>query len=201
MTLPAPIDSSADLADIDTETLKAELSRQIGVTADHVRRLALIWSELERRGEDLSALRTGIASYLPAIAAGRLIPEAVVRLAGNRTALRAVAYLSPVEQRRLLDMGSIEVAMIEDGRRIVKSVPLHLMRPTEVSRAIDQVAGRTRPAAEQVIRGGKSARRANRRIIINLTESEHDRLLEEARRVNRSAAAMVVQALRNEKLI
>lgn len=66
--------------------------------------LAAIWGELEKRGEDLSDLRTGLAVYLPQIAAGRLDAEAVVRFAGQPTVLRSLSGL-PLQRQQALAKG------------------------------------------------------------------------------------------------
>lgn len=91
--LTGPLDA------IDTDRLKQELSRALSVTARHLAYLAGIWQELERRGEDLSDLRIGLAEYLPAIAAGTLDPDAVIRFAGKKIMLKRLLGL-PLEQQR-----------------------------------------------------------------------------------------------------
>ena len=100
LSTPARLDLER-LRTISTEQLRAELAQALGLTARHLLYLAAVWRELERRGEDLSDLRSGIGVYLPAIAAGSVLPETVVRFAGKPTLLRAVAALTPDEQRRL----------------------------------------------------------------------------------------------------
>jgi len=188
----------ASLIDLTVDQLKAALAAQITTTAREVERLAAIWIELERRGEDMSSFRTGIARYLPAVAAGRLASEAVIRLAGNQTTLRALAALEPEEQRRLLDAGTVEVA----GESGPRSVPLHLLSPTEVHRAFDAIAGRVRTPAEQsVVVRGKRRTQQRVRVVLMLTEAEHQALQAAARRTGRSASTLAVEALRNEKLI
>lgn len=112
---PAPADPPAAELDrirsLDTPTLRAELAASLGVTARHLVHLAAVWAELERRGEDLSDLRTGIGVYLPAIAAGTVAPEAVVAFAGQPTLLRAVTSLPPDEQKRLASGGTVPVVV------------------------------------------------------------------------------------------
>lgn len=188
-----------DLSAMGVDDLRSELARQIDMTAQQVARLALIWRELERRGEDLSALRSGIGSYLSAVASGRLLPEAVVRLAGNRIALRAVALLELEAQRALLDIGTVQV--VRDGG--AATVPVHRLTAGDISRAIDTVNGRVRPIAEQrtLTRRGQQRQRAEHRIVVMLTARQHEKLLAEARKTNRSASAVIMQALTNEDLI
>lgn len=189
----------SSLVTLTVEQLRDALAAQITTTAREVERLAAIWIELERRGEDMSAFRTGIAKYLPAVASGRLASEAVIRLAGNQTALRALAALEIEQQRRLLEAGAVEVT----GESGPRSVPLHLLSPTEVHRVFDPIAGRVRTPAEQsvVVRGKRRAQQSRVRVILMLTEAEHQSLQDAARRTGRSASTLAVEALRNEKLI
>jgi hypothetical protein len=96
-----PARTVSDLAAATTEALRAELARGLTLTADHLARLGSIWAELERRGEDLSDLREGLAEWLPRIAAGRLAAEAVVAFATRRGLLRALDGVPLDRQRRL----------------------------------------------------------------------------------------------------
>src|SRR3712207_2892877 len=98
-----------DLERMTREELREELSRALALTVEGLRRAARVWGLLERMGEDLSDLRTGIAAYVPLIAAGTVLPEAVIAFAGNRTLLRKVAELPPAEQKRLATGGAVEV--------------------------------------------------------------------------------------------
>jgi len=82
------------IADATTEELKAELSRLLGFSADNLTRLALITQELEARGEDLSAIRFGLLPLLRQIASGTLLPEIVVKFAGEPDAIRKIGRLS-----------------------------------------------------------------------------------------------------------
>lgn len=93
-----------ELDRIPTADLRDELARGLTLTADTLSRLGLIWQELERRGEDLSSLRTGLARTLPLIAAGLLAAEAVVAFAGRPAVLRALEGV-PLEQQRRLAAG------------------------------------------------------------------------------------------------
>lgn len=99
-TLPTPY----ELGSMSTQTLRSELAKSLTMSARHLHHLAMIWAELEKRGEDLSDLRTGLAVYLPMIAAGRLDAEAVIRFAGQPTVLRSLANL-PVERQHALALG------------------------------------------------------------------------------------------------
>lgn len=101
----------ARLDEMSTDELRAELASALGLTATGLRYLAAVWEKLEKRGDDLSNLRTGIGVYLPAIAAGTVLPETVVGFAGQPLLLKAVADLPPEEQRRLVDGGTVPVVV------------------------------------------------------------------------------------------
>lgn len=113
---PEPI-GGLELSRVPTDDLRAELARGLTLTADTLTRLGSIWAELERRGEDLSALRTGLARTLPLIAAGRLAAEAVVAFAGRASVLRALEGVPLERQRRLAAGEPVEVidAATPDG--------------------------------------------------------------------------------------
>lgn len=100
------------------------------MTAKTLSYLAAVWRELERRGENLSDLRTGIAFYLPQIAAGTLDAELVVRYAGQRMLLHAAGRLPIKEQRRLVETG--HVTLVEPGGQAVREVALHRLSSTDV---------------------------------------------------------------------
>lgn len=91
------------LSAVDTAALRDALRDGLRMTVSHLVYVAAIWKELESRGEDLSALRQGIGAFLPAIAAGEVLPETVVAFAGKPATLKVVAKLPPAEQRAIAD--------------------------------------------------------------------------------------------------
>lgn len=129
-TFPArtSLNGSADshvkaLAKASTEELRAELATALKLTADHLVRLAMIWAELERRGEDLSALKNGIGKYLPMIASGAVLAETVVAFAGEPLMLSRAAKL-PVEEQ----LKAIEAGTVPPRARVANSVNGHPVR-------------------------------------------------------------------------
>ena len=102
------------------DRLRAELARGLTLTADVLTRLGMIWQELERRGEDLSSLRTGLARTLPLIAAGLLAAEAVVSFAGRPAILRAIEGVPLEEQRALAAGKEVDVADHESDGGVAK---------------------------------------------------------------------------------
>lgn len=122
-TLPANLKSGINEAHIkmlvkaSTEELRAELATALKLTADHLIRLAFVWDELERRGEDLSSLRNGIGRYLPLIASGAVLAETVVAFAGTPLMLSRAAKL-PVDQQ----LKAIEAGTVPPRLRVAASV-------------------------------------------------------------------------------
>lgn len=112
------------LAAASTEELHAELARGLTLTAETLTRLGAVWAELERRGEDLSDLRSGLARTLPLIAAGRLSAEAVVAFAGRPLVLRALEGVPLGRQRELAAGGSVSVIDPSGTPEAIVEMPL-----------------------------------------------------------------------------
>lgn len=126
------LETGLDLTTIPSDALRALLAREIGDFAKHLLRLAAIWVELERRGEDMTSLRGGIGKYLPAIAAGTVLPDVVVRFAGHASLLRAVSSLTPDQQRKILSDGSVEVAERKNGHHTVRMLPVAALSSSQI---------------------------------------------------------------------
>lgn len=133
-----------------TDQLKRELADALKISADALVYMAAIWKELEGRGVDLSDLRTGLATYLPAIAAGRLDPQAVVYFAGKRTVLSALASLPIEDQRRLADGGSVPfVRLLPSGEAITEQKGPLKIKSVDLYQVFDSRVGRIKSEAEQ----------------------------------------------------
>ena len=142
------IPSAPELNNLSTQTLRTELAASISMTARHLQRLAAIWQELERRGEDLSDLRVGLAEYLPRIAAGQLDAQAVVQFAGQRLLLQKIASLPIAEQNRLALGGTVKMlAPTETGQLTEVERPARALTTTQASMVFDN--GRIRTLDEQ----------------------------------------------------
>lgn len=171
--------ASADPASavhLSTAELRENLGRAIQMTAASIAYLAAVWVELERRGEDLSQVRTGLAPYLRDVASGRVAPEAVLAFAGQRMVLRWVAKKSIAEQR-LLAQGAPVTVIEPDGTQ--KRVPatqltafdLRLIEAPEVT------------DAGPVSRRGRQPQKdkQSRVVAITLRMPEYQQLVETAR--------------------
>lgn len=97
------------LATMSTEDLKAHFAESLEYTAKHLIHLGNVWLELERRGEDLSDLKKGLAVYIPMIAHHRLDAKLVIRYAGQKTLLSALSQLPIEEQKKLADSGTVPI--------------------------------------------------------------------------------------------
>lgn len=131
-----------------TEELRSQLAQSLTVTAQSLAYLSSIWKELTQRGEDLSSLRGGLATYLPQIANGELAAEAVVRYAGQRMLLRALSGMPLAAQRELVESGEVQhVAIDREGSPVTSTIPLHNLSSTDVAIVFDD--GRVRTTEEQ----------------------------------------------------
>lgn len=133
-----------DLSQVQTVDLRSMLSEAIGITAESIRRVAAIWSELERRGEDMSAYRFSLRAFMSPVAAGRLLPEAVASYAGRPRVLDLIATLKIEDQRRVISGEPLEIVSADGA---AKATPLAEMTYPEITRIIKD--GRIRPADEQ----------------------------------------------------
>jgi hypothetical protein len=188
-----------DLDSMSDEELFDELRSNLTLTATHIARAAQAWWLLENRGHDLSKLRTGMSQYLSAVALGRLVPEAVVRLAGNGTAIRALTHLSLDQQREVLTRGSVSVVR-SNGSAV--DVPVQSLTAADIARAFDPTTGSLVPPGQQKQPRQIRARAPRmKRIVVELTDEQHTRLQTEAAKSGRSASALVLQCLKNEGAI
>lgn len=134
---------------VDTASLRRELARALQVTAENLIYLAAVWRELEKRGEDLSALRHGLGAHLSEIAAGRLDAEIVVQFARAPSILRTLAQL-PVRKQRQLARGEplkIVEATPYGSEPAVRAAPAYHLKASEIRLAIGN--GKIRSIEEQ----------------------------------------------------
>lgn len=127
---------SMTLSQMSTEDLRAELRATLTVTARHLMHLASVWRELERRGEDLTGLRSGLWSYMAMIAQEDLRPEIVVRYAGSTALLKRLARLSLADQDRLLADDRVTVVELTDAGAQERVVSLARLKSHQISQVI-----------------------------------------------------------------
>ena len=135
-------------AKLTNEDLREELAKQITLTAVALLRAAEIWSELQRRGVDMSALKSGLGQYLSRISRRELAAEAVVAFAGQRKILQHLSGMPLEAQRRYAAGEQIDLAEHDDFGRIIQTTrKLGELTGREIVVALDQ--GRVRSLTEQ----------------------------------------------------
>lgn len=107
-----------DIASVPTDELKRRLVDGLRMTAERLLNLGETVVELERRGEDLSALRMGMVTHLRAIGAGTLLPEIVVRYSGKQALLDRIAGLPLSQQQALIESPSVPILVNGEVQRI-----------------------------------------------------------------------------------
>lgn len=122
-----------NLSTISTADLRTALARGLTRTAEELHRLGLIWSELERRGEDLSDLRREVGTSIPLIASGALAAEAVVSFAGRPSLLRALVGL-PLDRQREIAAGGLLPLVIPagEGEYLTQRLPASALSAKQV---------------------------------------------------------------------
>lgn len=90
-----------EVASLSNEELRKELVDRLCISVEHLVRVAALVAELESRGENLRGLRIGLLPYLRQIAAGKLVPEIVVKFAGVPNSIRAIGSLPAPEQLKI----------------------------------------------------------------------------------------------------
>lgn len=149
-----PLEVPPDLLAMNVDGLRAELARQMAITASDMLRLAMIVRLLEERGEDLSDLRNGMLPHLRRIAYGQILPELVVRYSSTPMVLHRIYQLSPPEQQQLVRTGMVELVVRRATPEGQVSFDKRCADPSRMTR--DQVfqvfgLGHVRNEAEQIL--------------------------------------------------
>lgn len=181
MSLPATY-TPISLTRMETQDLRAELGRAITMTADSLAYLAGVWAELERRGEDLSDLKIGLAPYLRDVASGRLAPEAVLTFAGRKMVLKWVAR-QPYEQQKKLAAEPTVTISTPAGKH--KTALLTDLNANEL-RFIDLEADAVEPETKQ-----KKRAPSRNTVGFSVSPAEHKKLLKDAAAANQTVADYV----------
>lgn len=149
LAIPASNLGVAELNNLSTQALRAELAKALTISAQVITYLAQVWAELERRGEDLADLRNGLAQYLPLVASGQLCADVVVRFANNRAMVDAISRLPIDEQRRMAAGGEVNIITPagNDGEYTVQTRPATSLTSAQARLVFD--IGRIRNTDEQ----------------------------------------------------
>lgn len=190
---------------VTTAELRRMLGQVVTVTANGLRAAAAILAEMEHRGEDVAQFRTGLFSFLPAIAEGRLHAELAIRYAGKLSLLRHMVELPAADQLRVLEAGSVAVVEPIAGRLQEHQVPVlrlslgqmrQVFRPEgladgEAQRR--QLRGEKRAAAAPA--GGKKRPVERVPVSVLMEADEVDILRDLAASRNTSMSSMIYEAV------
>lgn len=150
-----------ELPSLTNDQLKQELQKALAITAQHLQYLAAVWKELEKRGEDLSHLKTGLAGYLPMIANGEIDSNLIVKYAGRRTVLSALAKLPIEQQRQIAADGHLTIVTLDkDGKRHDVQRPIDQLNQAELFQAISE-QGLRDPDKQFLLLANKTPRKAS----------------------------------------
>lgn len=169
----------AELEALSTEALRKHLVDAIGITAHTLAHMGRIWRELERRGEDLSDLRTGLMVYMPLIAAGSLAPELVVRCAGQAMVLKAASELPVDMQQRLLTEGVSIVDIDATGAAVERTVPIDQLRAHQIRQVFQGAKLRTPVEQISLLSAVRKARASSTKMVnvtLRLSRDEYKEL-------------------------
>lgn len=145
----SPGPSAVALAALSTDDLKRRLAEAITVTARGLYETALIYDELRQRGEPVEEMRIALAPYLPRIARGEMSAEAVVALAGYRTALDRIALMPIHLQKEAVAREYPVVTAISGAGPVIVTRRIAEMSAREVTALISD-DGRIRSPDAQV---------------------------------------------------
>lgn len=125
--------NSNQIQSATNEQLKDELARSLKITSDYLVYMSLIWSELNKRGFDLSELKSGLFQYIPLIATNQLDARLVVEFAGNKTLLSALSRLEIHQQAQIADTKIVPfVYLNDDDTKVVTELDLTKAKATEI---------------------------------------------------------------------
>lgn len=103
------------LQGVESAALKEQLREAIGLTETAIMRVAVIWRELVRRGEDMSDVKFALAPFMLPVAEGRLLPALVVAMAGQVRSLQRIADLPIHDQKALAEGRMIKILKPDYG--------------------------------------------------------------------------------------
>lgn len=127
-----PRKSNIDLSGMSVPALYAELARHLTLTAQAVYGMVEIWTELEKRGEDLSEYKKlGLQKWFHPIATGLLSAEATIAFMHKDYALDALIGLPLALQQKIVDGYKIKVyapGQSKPDEMTLEQMPSHLVK-------------------------------------------------------------------------
>ncbi|QIC72064.1 MULTISPECIES: hypothetical protein [Acinetobacter] len=113
--------SNHDIQLASIEQLKAELSKSLKITSDYLVYMSIIWNELNKRGVDLSELKSGLFAYIPLIATNQLDARLVVEFAGNKTLLSALSRLPMDKQAEVAETKKLPFVTYDEHQKVIET--------------------------------------------------------------------------------
>ncbi len=92
----------AEISAMKDAELRSAFREGLRLSVEHITRLALILAELEKRGERVQGVHSGLLGLLRAVACGDLLAETIVVFACAPKVLQRVGQLPIEEQERVL---------------------------------------------------------------------------------------------------
>lgn len=157
-----------DLTLLSDSELLQEFKSSLKLTAIHLRRMAEIWQILTQRGVDLSNLKKGLAEFIPFIAKGHLLPEAVIEYAGQKSLITHLSRLPLNTQQEILNTGTVQkLTILEDGKEIVADVRLDHLKAVDLMQIFSEHSLRTIDEQKELLvkRGTKVAKKKKYRTL------------------------------------
>lgn len=120
------------LQKIPLKELYEKLNFHFGLTIEHVQEAAIIWRELIRRKEDLSAYRKGAYKALDKVARGEIEAPTLLRLSHNQTLLNTISSFPLDAQKKLLEN---PISIFRDNKKM--EISLEQLKWNEIGHVID----------------------------------------------------------------
>lgn len=196
--------TATEISALSDDDLRAFVARAVQRTAKDILELAMAWAEMERRKLVMTDLRSGLRDWLPLVASGHLIPEAVVHFNGRVQLLRAISTLKRDEQLALVKGKEIVVVTLEHGAHSSTKLRAEQLRQSDITLVF--APGRIRTTEEQIDIIHGRARDLQRRLVartvkINLSAIEYVALKAAAKAKRKHMSTLVMDTLRKEGLI
>jgi hypothetical protein len=119
----------AEIRSMTTDALRTALVSGLRLSVFHLLRTALIYQELEERGEKVEGVSDGLLTILGRIARGDLLAEVVVRFAGSPSVMARVGRMPVEEQRAVVgDDDRVKDLLRPRPRKTVRQGVLHKER-------------------------------------------------------------------------
>lgn len=192
---------TTDLKNLSDDQWWSGFKGALELTVQGLAELAAFYAEGVRRGKtaEMRGILRSTGRDLLAVASGRLLPQAYLKLMGCATAIDRVSLLVPSEQQRLVEKGSVVV--VRPGHPKGEIVPLEKLTASDVKTAFDVRTGRVLSVKEQEVTIKKNAKLELHKLTLVLSETEFQNALKHAQKGGMSMHALFIAALRRSNVI